>query len=156
MTLRHLLLVTFCLCPALVSVENASADDIVIDTSMSIETHRVFGPEHPGLYKHPASITELANGDLYIAYYGGAGEYSSETAVFGSRRRHGETKWSSPAVIADTPFRGDGNPVVWQAPDGIVWLFYVNLYGETWSDARGRSEERRVGKEGRSRWAPDH
>jgi len=132
---RLVLLFLLCLSSTVLVVESASADDIVIDTSMSIETHRVFGPEHPGLYKHPASITELAGGDLYIAYYGGAGEYSSETAVFGSRRRHGETKWSMPVTIADTPFRGDGNPVVWQAPDGIVWLFYVNLYGETWSEA---------------------
>ena len=48
---------------------------------------RVFGPETPGgKYKHPASITELSNGDLYIAYYGGDGEYSGDTAVFGARR----------------------------------------------------------------------
>jgi len=38
-------------------------------------------------------------------------------------------------VIADTPGRAEGNPVVWQAPDGKVWLFYVNLSGDTWSDA---------------------
>ena len=102
----------------------------------SIDTYRVFGPEHPGPYKHPASITELANGDLYIAYYGGSGEYQDDTAVYGSRLKHGETQWSFPAVIADTPDRGEGNPVVWQAPDGVVWLFYVNRYGATWSNAR--------------------
>lgn len=28
----------------------------------NIDTYRVFGKEHPGIYKHPASITELANG----------------------------------------------------------------------------------------------
>ena len=52
--------------------------------SYNIETFRVFGPEHPGRYKHPASITELANGDLYIAYYGGSGEYGDDTAVYGA------------------------------------------------------------------------
>ncbi len=98
-------------------------------------TKRVFGPEHPGPYKHPASITELANGDLYIAYYGGSGEYSDDTAVFGSRLAKGADEWEMPKKIADTPYRSEGNPVVWQAPDGNVWLFYVNNYGETWSDA---------------------
>ncbi len=49
--------------------------------SYNIATYRVFGPEHPGQYKHPASITQLANGDLYIAYYGGSGEYGDDTAV---------------------------------------------------------------------------
>jgi predicted neuraminidase len=104
--------------------------------NFNIETYRVFGPEHPGRYKHPASITQLDNGDLYLAYYGGSGEYGDDTAVYGARLKVGETLWSDPKVIADTPERGEGNPVVWQAPDGRVWLFYVNRYGETWSSAR--------------------
>ena len=104
--------------------------------SYNIESHRVFGPEHPGQYKHPASITQLANGDLYIAYYGGSGEYGDDTAVYGSRLEVGTTQWAKPEVIANTPDRGEGNPVVWQAPDGKVWLFYVNRYGRTWSSAR--------------------
>src|SRR4030042_524696 len=104
--------------------------------SYNIETYRVFGPGHPGRYKHPASITQLESGDLYIAYYGGSGEYGDDTAVYGARLKSGEIQWSLPRVIADTPDRGEGNPVVWQAPDGRVWLFYVNRYGQTWSNAR--------------------
>ncbi len=97
---------------------------------------RVFGPEAPGAYKHPAAITELANGDLYLAYYGGSGEYADDTAVYGSRRAAGSTSWTDPVAIADTPFRSEGNPVVWQAPEGPVWLYYVIRYGETWSTSR--------------------
>lgn len=115
--------------------------------SYNIETYRVFGPEHPGPYKHPASITELKNGDLYIAYYGGSGEYQDDTAVFGSRLKLGETQWSPPKTIADTPDRGEGNPVVWQAPDGVVWLFYVNRYGATWSSARSHGKKSYDGAE---------
>jgi predicted neuraminidase len=98
---------------------------------------RVFGPEVPtGPYKHPASMTELRNGDLYLVYYGGAGEYATETAVFGSRLKRGETKWSDPRPIARDPFRSVGNGVIWEAPDGVVWLFYVVRFGETWSTSR--------------------
>ncbi|MHC4352703.1 MAG: sialidase family protein [Planctomycetota bacterium] len=118
--------------------------------SYNIETHRVFGPEHPGRYKHPASITQLANGDLYIAYYGGSGEYGDDTAVYGSRLRVGETQWTEPRVIANTPDRGEGNPVVWQAPDGRVWLFYVNRYGETWSNARVKGK---ISDDGGQTWS---
>ncbi|MEZ6099774.1 MAG: sialidase family protein [Pirellulaceae bacterium] len=124
-------------------------DDIVIDTSLNIETNRLFGAEHPGIYKHPASITELADGDLYMAYYGGAGEYSKDTAVYGSRREGGRT-WSPPVVIADTPYEAEGNPVVWQAPDGVVWLFYVNLAGKTWSDARVKAK---ISRDGAVTWS---
>jgi predicted neuraminidase len=97
---------------------------------------RVFGPETPsGIYKHPASIEELPNGDLYIAYYGGEGEYQGDTAVFGSRRAKRSNQWSEPKRIADTPGRSEGNAVIWQEPGGPTWLFYVVRYGETWSDS---------------------
>jgi predicted neuraminidase len=105
------------------------------DAGLRIE--RVFGPEVPtGRYKHPASITDLRGGDLYLVYYGGAGEYATETAVFGSRLKKGASAWSAPRAIARDPFRSLGNAVVWQAPDGVVWLFYVVRFGETWSTSR--------------------
>lgn len=102
-----------------------------------IETERIFGPETPtGPYKHPASITELLNGDLFLVFYGGKGEYANDTSVFGSRKRRGESTWSDPIVIAHDPFRSVGNGVIWQAPDGMLWLFYVIRFGETWSQSR--------------------
>src|SRR5579863_5008570 len=88
-----------------VTAAATAADDIVIE--------RVIGPEILTRYKHPASITELANGDLYIAYYGGSGEYTTDTAVYGMRLARGAKQWTRPAVIADTPFRTDGNAVIW-------------------------------------------
>ena len=105
-----------------------AADDITIE--------RLFGPEIPGKYKHPASITELDNGDLYVVYYGGEGEYEGDTAVYGSRLAKGSNEWTRPKIIADTPGRSEGNAVVWQAPDGVVWLFYITNYGPTWSTSR--------------------
>lgn len=108
----------------------------VDSTQAELKFERVFGPETPGgVYKHPATIAELANGDLYIAYYGGEGEYKGDTAVFGARRAKGTTTWTLPKKIADTPDRADGNGVIWQEPGGATWLFYVVRYGETWSDS---------------------
>ena len=105
-----------------------AADDITIE--------RLFGPEIPGKYKHPPSITELDNGDLYVVYYGGDGEYAGDTAVYGSRLAKGSEQWTRPKIIADTPDRSEGNAAIWQAPDGVVWLFYVTNYGPTWSTSR--------------------
>src|SRR6266545_2846619 len=107
----------------------AFANDIYVE--------RIFGPEAPtGKYKHPASFTELQNGDLCLVYYGGAGEYANDTAVYGARLKKGAAKWSQPRAIAKDPFRSLGNAVVWQAPDGPVWLFYVIRFGDTWSTSR--------------------
>jgi predicted neuraminidase len=102
-----------------------------------IAIERVFGPETPtGRYKHPSSITELANGDLYLAWYGGDGEYAPGTAVYGSRLKGGSGRWSAPRKLASDPFYSVGNPVIWQAPDGVVWLWYVVRPGKTWSSSR--------------------
>lgn len=105
--------------------------------SAGLRVARVFGPEvRTGRYKHPASITELRNGDLYLVYYGGDGEYAPDTAVFGARLAKGQTTWLAPRAIARDPFRSVGNAVVWQAPDDVVWLFYVVRFGATWSTSR--------------------
>ena len=101
-----------------------------------IQTEKVIGTEFPGKYKHPASFAELTNGDIYLAYYGGGGEYEDESKVWGMRKAKGSSAWTTPKVIADTPFLGEGNPVIWEAPDGVVWLFYVQRYGDTWSSSR--------------------
>jgi len=125
------------------SVGNSLASDFVIE--------RVFGPEIPtGPYKHPACITELDNGDLYLVYYGGAGEYAIQTGVFGSRYAHASKTWSVPKLIASDPFRSVGNGVVWQAPDGVVWLFYVVRWGETWSTSRIQAK---ISRDGAQNWS---
>lgn len=115
-----------------------------------IRIEHIIGKEHPGQYKHPASITQLDNGDLYMTYYGGGGEYEDESKVWGMRRKAGESTWSEPRLLADTPFLGEGNGVVWQAPDGLVWLFFVQRYGDTWSESRTLAK---ISKDGAETWS---
>ena len=138
--MRLLILALF----SLILVRGASADN-------DIEIRRVFGPDDPGgRYKHPSSITQLDNGDFYLVFYAGAGEYATDTAVYGARQKKGETQWSRPEAIADTPYRSEGNAVVWQAPDGLVWLFYLSRYGETWSTSRIKAK---ISKDGAQTWS---
>lgn len=111
---------------------------------------RVFGPELPNKYKHPATFDELDNGDLYLVYYGGTGEYGEDTAVYGSRLVKGATEWTKPVAIADTPHRSEGNGVIWQAPDGVVWLFFLTRYGDTWSTSRIKYK---ISKDGARTWS---
>jgi hypothetical protein len=68
----------------------------------------------------------------------------------GPRLAKGARHWTAPTVIADTPFRSDGNAVVWQAPDGIVWLFYVVRYGPTWSNSRIKYK---ISRDGAHTWS---
>ncbi len=145
MRLMCIPLVAFAVAPVIVVADDTAADNFVIE--------RVIGPEFPGPYKHPATIAELANGDLYIAYYSGAGEYEGDTAVYGMRLAKGGSEWSKPEIIADTPNRSEGNAAAWQAPDGAVWLFYVTNYGPTWSSAHTKCK---VSKDGGHTWSDSY
>ena len=100
-----------------------------------------------------SSVEELDNGDLYIAYYGGLGEYEGDTAVYGMRLKKGATEWTRPEIIADTPDRSEGNAAIWQGPDGRVWLFYVTNYGPTWSSARVKYK---ISKDGGHTWSDSY
>ena len=122
-------------------------------SSEGIVIQRVVGPEIPGRYKHPATVAQLQNGDLYIAYYGGEGEYEGDTAVYGLRLVKGSRQWTKPEIIADTPNRSEGNAAIWQAPDGIVWLFYITNYGPTWSAARIKYK---LSKDGAQTWSDSY
>lgn len=119
--------------------------------AQDIRMEKVFGPETPtGKYKHPCSVTELKNGDLYLAYYGGAGEYAQQTSIFGARRKKRSARWTKPEAIARNPFYSMGNPVVWQAPDSVVWLFSVVRPGDTWSTSRIMAK---ISRDGASTWS---
>ena len=117
-----------------------------------IQFERIFGPEVPtGPYKHPACFDELANGDLYLVFFSGQGEYGdAHASVWSSRLKKGTRKWTKPVVIASNPFHSLGNAVVWQGPDGVVWLFYVSRYGETWSDSRITAK---ISRDGAQTWS---
>src|ERR1043165_4784557 len=116
-----------------------------------LRIERMFGPEiKTGPYKHPARLEQLHNGDLYAVYYGGAGEYAIDTGVFGSPLKKNSHPWTAPKCIAHDPFRSLGNAVIWQAPDGLVWLFYVVRFGETWSSSRVQAK---VSKDNAETWS---
>jgi predicted neuraminidase len=111
---------------------------VQLTASAQFQVETVYTPADPGGdYKHPATITELHNGDLLIGFYGGAGEYEEDSKCWVGRKQAGNDTWDDPVVVADTPLRSDGNTVVWQAPDtDRVWLFYLTRYGDTWSESR--------------------
>jgi len=62
----------------------------------------------------------------------------------GVRRQHARLRRH------DDPFRSLGNPVVWQGPGGLVWLFYVTRFGDTWSTSRIKVK---ISRDGAASWS---
>src|SRR5436309_198351 len=93
-----------------------------------LRIERVFGPEVPtGPYKHPACLTELSNGDLYLVHYGDT--WSTSRVQFKVSRDHAET-WSDASVLSSD--QGDmvrNRPIVLNDGD-----YLLPLYHETGDD----------------------
>lgn len=100
-----------------------------------------------GRYKHSASITQLPDGDLYMAFYTGESEYATNTSIWGSRLHAGV--WSYPVRLASgkEPL---GNPVVWTKGTDVNLDFVARL-GDTWSTAVTR---RIVSQDSSRTWGP--
>ncbi len=102
-------------------------------TEIAVRT--AVGPGIPGRYKHAASACELTNGDILLVYYSGSGEYGRDTAIYGTQLDRTSDRWSRPRIIADEPHQAEGNPVLWRAPTGRLWMFYPVRQGDSWATA---------------------
>jgi predicted neuraminidase len=90
------------------------------------------GPELPS--SHASTVAPMPDGDVLCAWYSGRAEAARDVAVYASRLHQGQ--WSPPAVIADTPNKPEGNPVLFADPSGKTWLFFVTIEGLGWNWAR--------------------
>jgi predicted neuraminidase len=82
---------------------------------------------------HAPGIVECANGDLIASWYGDTGP--GDSAVFGARKRRGETSWSSAFVLADRPGFPDCNTAMSIDGHGRLWLFWPTIVGGSWESA---------------------
>jgi predicted neuraminidase len=104
---------------------------------MHFRTEPVFteNSEHPSC--HASTLEELPDGTLLCAWYAGSYEKHPNVVIQLSRKPVGAKKsWEEPVVIQDTPGFSEGNPVLYYSEDGVLWLFYVTMYGNRWDECR--------------------
>ena len=85
---------------------------------------------------HGSTIAELPNGDLLAAWYAGTREGAKDVAIFTARRPPGSEGWTQPEIVVNTPNASEGNPVLFVDAKGDVWLFYVSMYGDRWTECK--------------------
>lgn len=87
-------------------------------------------------HNHAPGIVETPNGDLLVSWYRGSGERSADdVAVFGARRKKGESKWSEAFVMADRPGFPDCNTCMMIDARGRLWLFWPVIIANSWESA---------------------
>jgi predicted neuraminidase len=79
---------------------------------------------------HCSSITEAANGDLLVSWYGGSYESSDDQVIFLSRRVKGSHEWTKPKVLIRSPGKPPGNAVLFTDDRKRVWLVWGRMEGE--------------------------
>ncbi|MEI7025572.1 sialidase family protein [Paenibacillus sp. y28] len=75
---------------------------------------------------HASNLLELDNGDLLCVWFTGSGEGNPDTNVVMSRLPAGSSQWTIPVQLSSDPERSEQNPVLFQAPDGKLWLFHTS------------------------------
>jgi predicted neuraminidase len=84
-------------------------------------------------HNHAPGIVQTADGDLLVSWYRGSGERSADdVAVYGARRRAGESRWSQPFLMADTPGFPDCNTCLMLDGRQRLWLFWPVILANSW------------------------
>ncbi len=84
-------------------------------------------------HNHAPGIVECPNGDLLVSWYRGSGERTADdVAIFGARKKHGETAWSEAFLMADTPGFPDCNTCMMIDGQDRLWLFWPTIVANTW------------------------
>ena len=73
---------------------------------------------------HSSTITVLPDGTLIAAWWNGSEEGATDVVIRAARRLPGKGLWETPRIVSDTPGTTEGNPVLFAAPNGEVWLFH--------------------------------
>ncbi len=91
---------------------------------------------------HSSAICALPSGDMLAVWYGGTREGATDVALFTSRLKRGETKWTVPVLAVDRIIAQDeldrkikkvGNAVIFPDRTGTLWMVYVSVSMGGWS-----------------------
>jgi len=101
---------------------------------------------------HGPTIVELPNGDLLSAWFQGSGErWADDVRIMGSRLTKGDTIWSDPFLMADTPGFPDINPMMFLDPENRLWLMWYPVLANQWETSIPKY---RISKEYKAPGAP--
>ncbi|ANR77511.1 glycosyl hydrolase [Kosakonia sacchari] len=74
---------------------------------------------------HAANILPLPDGTLMCVWFGGSQEGVADISVWSSRLAPGASVWSEAVKLSDDPTRSEQNPVLFLAPDNVLWLLWT-------------------------------
>jgi predicted neuraminidase/predicted glycoside hydrolase/deacetylase ChbG (UPF0249 family) len=103
---------------------------------------------------HSSCILELPNGDLLCCWFEGSGERTAnDVLIKGARLKKGQTGWSHPFLMADTPGNPDCNPVLFLDEKERLHLTWIAVVANRWESSLLRTRiSTDYMREGPPRW----
>ena len=87
-------------------------------------------------HNHGSCIVQTQEGDLLACWFHGSGERKSDDVmILGARKRKGESSWSQPFLMADTPEFPDTNCCMIIDPKHRLWLLWPTIQANLWESA---------------------
>ena len=80
----------------------------------------------PAVQNHAAFLTELQDGAIVCAWFGGSLEGKSDIAIRACILRHGAEQWGETCTLSFDDSHSEQNPVLFVAPNGALWLFHTS------------------------------
>ena len=105
----------------------------------------------PCVQNHAANLSLLPDGTLACVWFGGTMEGMGDISVYLSRLAPGSDRWSQPEKLSDDSQKSEQNPLLFNAPDGKVWLLYTS---QTSGHQDGAVVKRRISADGGRTFGP--
>ena len=80
----------------------------------------------PSPQNHAAFLSRLPDGTLACVWFGGTMEGMPDISIHMSVLNEASRQWSPATVLVDDRARSEQNPMLFNAPDGTVWLLYTS------------------------------
>lgn len=82
---------------------------------------------------HGPTLAHLPNGDILAAWFQGSGErWADDVRIMGARLASGDSVWSEPFLMADTPGFPDINPMIFLDNQERLWLMWYAVLANQW------------------------
>jgi predicted neuraminidase len=99
-----------------------------------VQSTLIFPPQEK--HVHGSSLVALPNGDFLSVWFYGSGERTADDVkIMGARLKKGQTKWSEPFEMADTPLLPDCNPVLFLNQKGTLFLVWIAVQANQWEQS---------------------
>lgn len=100
---------------------------------------------------HASFLLQLRNGDLGCVWFAGTEEGKPDVSIYFSRLPRGSDQWTPEQKLSDDPTRSEQNPVLFEAPNGDLWLLHT---AQDYGNQDTSIVRRRISRDGGVTWGP--